>query len=107
MPLLLPVVVNNQREKGLAVDKFGGIKCIGSRKCYPWSAIIRHVLWAHWPPIEIQVLFEMRVKAYILVQTRPIIHLSKVDVIPMNDAHVPTHKPHFQVKDGWVVTFIG
>jgi hypothetical protein len=49
----------------------------------------------------------MRVEAYVLAQTGPVIHIGKVDVVPMNNVHVPTHKPHLQMKDGRVVTLIG
>ncbi len=118
MPLLLSIVVNDRRVKGLAVGKFGGVGRIGSGRQYLWSVIIGHVLWAHWQsngsmetraktPIKIQVLFEMRVKAHVFAYTGTVICIGKVDVIPVNDVHVPTHKPHLQAKDGRVVTFKG
>jgi hypothetical protein len=49
----------------------------------------------------------MWIEADILPQTQPIISVRQVSVIPMNNGHIPAHKPHLQTKNGWVVPVIG
>jgi hypothetical protein len=83
----------------------------------PWTAIIWHVFWLHWKQsrgrtpltktaIKIKVGLEKRIKTDVLTESRPIIGISKMGIISMDDVHVPAHKAHLQAQHCWVVSLV-
>jgi hypothetical protein len=54
----------------------------------------------------LDVVAEQWIVAQIGAKPGEIIGVSKVDVIPMLDVHVPTHEAHLKTEDGWIYTII-
>ena len=56
--------------------------------------------------IEVKVCFKQRVIAYVRAETGPVIGIGQVDVVLMDDVHVPTHQAHLKSKDRWIIVIV-
>ncbi len=81
------------------------------------ATIVRHVLGQHrevgwgWElfaeaTIEVKVCFKQWVIAYVRSETGPVIGIGQVDVVAMDDVHVPTHQVHLKSKDRWIIAIV-
>jgi hypothetical protein len=92
--------------------------CVSVAGCdNSWSAVVGHVLGFHWEqgqgkifdtkcPREVKVGFEEGVKAKISAKALPIVCISDVVIIPVDDVDIPSHQSHLQHQDGVVCNVV-